>query len=375
MKTEIILSTTKLCVVILLALPNFAKAENSEGNTTSEFRSVAFDKIPQILTMISDKVRSNYERIKTWQGELSVVTDYIYEGSAAERVFKTNTTSVGNVPKIVGEHRETIIEFSLDAEKDFLYANYRPIKPLQYMDLESGRELGAKGILGRRRAIITPEYQLHCTGDTMRDGVVMSRKAVKKIREKEPTCTDTTTPVFDPRKSFEAGGPIWGTLSRVLQHIDLQGEYSVDKYDLKMEKRTDGNTTEYRIVLPGKITATDYLFVTMIFSGEKGFNVTSFEVTDPNGRLLQKATWDYALVDSIYLPSKTTEQHFERENGQLRYDRISTFRNLWVNQPMPAETFTYKNLGLKNGDKFIDKILGEEYIYQDEALIPVSKEK
>jgi len=156
----------------------------------------------------------------------------------------------------------------------------------------------------------------------------------------------------------------------VLQYINEDGKYGIDGYSLKVEERMDESITEYRIQLPGKVAPEAYLFLTMFFSSEKGFNIISVETTDHNGKLSQRSTWDYDLVNGVYIPSKTTEQIFERKNGGLSYEAKYTFKNQKVNRPIPEETFRYKNLGLKNGDKFIDNILREEYIYQDGELIP-----
>jgi hypothetical protein len=110
----------------------------------------------------------------------------------------------------------------------------------------------------------------------------------------------------------------------------------------------------------------------MIFSGEKGFNITSLENTRSDGKLFQKMTWDYDLVDGVYLPNKTTKQDFTGENANLKYKRECSFRDLKINHSIPPETFTYKNLGLQKGDKFIDEILNKEYTYEDGELIPAN---
>ena len=46
-----------------------------------------------------------------------------------------------------------------------------------------------------------------------------------------------------------------------------------------------------------------------------------------------------------------------------------------MNAPIPTETFKYSNLGLKDGDVFIDKILGKEFRYEvaTKKLTPVEK--
>lgn len=207
----------------------------------------------------------------------------------------------------------------------------------------------------------------------MRDGVTMSRKAVKQARQEGSTCASNMHPVYNPKSCFVPGRPIWETFDMIIQDINSRGQCGIDGYTLKVEERTDANTTQYRIQIPGKVSPTDYIFMTMVFSSEKGFNIILLETTKVGGELFRKRTWAYEVVDGVYLPTKTTEQNFRPDTGQISYDGESTFSNLRVNQPISAEIFTYKNLGLKNGDNFIDKVAIKEYIYQDGKLVEIEK--
>ena len=202
----------------------------------------------------------------------------------------------------------------------------------------------------------------------------MNRKAVKAKREKgRMDCRSGMPPIYDPRDSFGARRTIWENFPRLVQHINEHGELNVDGYRLKLEEQKYGDVTRYRVQWPAKISPETYIFVKMVFYSDKGFNVVSYEVTDPNGKVFQRLTWEYELVSSVYVPKETTEERFERSNGELSYHRESTFRNLQLNQPIPEKTFTYKNLGLENGDKFIDKTLGKDYTYQDGTLVEAKK--
>jgi hypothetical protein len=379
MRTKIILRTIRLCVVILLNLFNFVIAEDLKSNPASGFCPVDSNRISEILIMISNHNRSNYEQIKTWQGKLEVIEDYIYQGARAEKVFKVDTDGRGEIPSKIRKHTETIIEFSLHAGKAFIHAAYSPITPLQYTDLETGRELGAKGVLGSRTAILTPDYQYDCTGDRMRNRVIVSRMAVKQARAKNSlACDSTLPPVYDPRKSFSAfGDHTWELFPKLVELIKQHGKFSVDAYDLKVEELKDGDISKYRVTLPSKqnLESQLYLFFTLVFRSDKGFNIISFQETDHNGRLLQNRTWEYDLVNGVYVASKMTQQDFDWSNGNLRHERIVTLKNQKVNSFIPEETFTYKNLGLNNSDKFIDNILDKEYTYQDGVLIEVQKGK
>jgi len=379
MKRIILLNLLKLSFLIVLV--SFSKAETINNNTAGKFSPVDLNKIPEILTMISNRTKSNYEQIKSWQGKLEVITDYVYEGDRAKEVFKEDIKASGEAPKKLIEHRETNIEFSLDAENELLYAKYYSYsaKPLYYIDLESGRDFESKGILANRSSILTPEYQIDCNADTMKDGVVKRTKAVKQACPKNSS-TCGGHPVYDPRRSLSIGDQIWEFFPRLVEYIKEHGKYSVGGFDLQVEESKTGDTNDYRIIMPSRMRGDEeYLFHEMVFSGDNGFNVVSLETTyqnkkNANNVMFKREILEYKRFDKVYVPCHRLEQTFDIPSGKLNNERTITFKNQKVNRPIPEETFTYKNLGLKDGDKFIDKILDKEYTYQDGKLIQVEKE-
>lgn len=364
---------------------------------TGEFKAVEPNRVPEILTVIADGVGSNYDKIKTWQGNVKISQDYIYRDARAEKEFKERTDGNGEIPKIIKRHREWIIEFSLDTEKELLYAHYHPdsAKPLEYTDLQSGRKLGAKGVVNTRRAILTPQYELHSSGDRIRDNAFMNRKAVKEARRTDcKNCTSDLPPVYDPRESFSPfRDHIPDLFTRFAKTIEETGRYGIDEYDIEVEESKSGGIIEYRAALPSKrsLDSQEYVFTTMVFRSDKGFNITSHQRTvfdpayntspqqtvDPihNAVLLQKRTWSYDLVDGVYVPSKMTQQEFDWPDGRLTHERTMTFTRQKVNKPIPNDTFSYKNLGLQNGDRYTDKIQGKEYVYKDNMLAEVEVNK
>jgi len=376
MKAKITSKTIKSCAVVMLILLNLTIAEGLRADTGGKFHSVDPNQIPNILTMISGQVRSNYECIKTWEGEGDFTIDRIYEGDAAERIFNTQTDGMGEIPKVVLRHIDGGHKFAVDLEKDFLYTEVNRENPPSYIDFETGRDIGTRAVPSQKISIVTPEYYINYGPQQMRNGVITSRKFVKKGYKEGVANKNLSPPVSDPRESFMIEVPIRReAFPRVLEYIKLHGEYSVDGYALKVEECTDGNLTKYRILIPGRVSPEHYIFVTMFFSSAKGFNIVLWEETNPEGKLLHKKTWDYDLVNSVYVPSRTTEQIFRWKNGELSYESKYTYKEQQVNIPIPDETFTYKNLGLQDGDKFIDKIQDKEYTYQDGELVPLEGEQ
>lgn len=353
----------EVCVVTVLTLIAVA------GGQVASYNSVPPDQIPTVLTMILAEGRNNFERVQTWQGEADFTVDIIYRGVAAEHVFQTKTEGKGNIPQSVRKRKVGNIQFVADFEKGYVYENlYRP-NPVQYTEFETGRDLRARSPLPWHTvSVITPEHFTQ-SAPSVYDGTSIKRRhAVREVPQKGSA--SIMSGVFDPRKCFGARGVVWETLPRLLQKIDAQGKFSVDEYDLEVKERVQGGNIEYRIQIPLKSSQTD-IFATMIFSGACGFNIISYEISAQDGNLFQKSSWEYDLVDGIYLPTKTENQNFDLQTGQLRYHEEFIFRNHQLNQAIPDKTFTHENLGLKDGDKFTDKIMNKKYMYQDKKLIPL----
>jgi hypothetical protein len=324
--------------------------------------------------MISAQVRSNYERIRTWEGQVDVKQRTIYEGPQAELVFKTYTDATGKTPKMVVELMESRIQFRADLKTGLFYSRNERTRSPQYIDFETGRDLGSKLSAGYRISIVTPEYHLHLTSSKTQESLGTKRIAFKEEPPEE--CLPCEIPsVFDPRTLFEIPKPVWETFAEILQHISEHGEYVVDGYALKVEERVDGYLTEYRLRIPEKSGDGNHIFITRTSSSAKGYNMLLAEVTNVSGRLIKKGTLDYELIDGVFVPNRTIAERFTGQNGQRNYEKSAALKDLRMNHPIPAETFTYKNLGLRNRDRLIDNVLGKEYVYQDEQLIPADRKK
>jgi len=108
MRTKIMSNTIVVCSIVLIT------SYSAVGAETDQFNPVEPNRISEILTLISERIQSNYERIKTWQGHANFTSDSIYEGKRAERTFEKDTLGKGEIPNIITDHRESILDFSVD---------------------------------------------------------------------------------------------------------------------------------------------------------------------------------------------------------------------------------------------------------------------
>lgn len=381
-------STKRACgLVVLFTLSFFNWTGAADNNQQCQWVPVDQNSFAEILTMIDSRVEENYDRIKTWQGKVKIVTDSVNEGEGRKRLYEQILVDKPLPNKII-DHGELTKEFALDANKGLLYDNYYSDGQNYIIDAETGRNLQLKELvqIGSGKNILTPDYHLDCMEHKDRDGVIVSQTVIKQARPKgKLTCQSHLPPVFDPRETMRIFGditgqsfdPLGGTFAKYLAFFDKEGGHSIDgDPTITVEECNVGDVKKYRIILlslaKDSTGATVHCFDNLVCSSKAGFNVVSYTTTDSNDRVIENKTWRYALVNGVYLPLQTIHVRFDYQTGNLETQSTSTFIDQRVNHPISQEVFTYKNLGLKNGDKFIDKILGEEYIYQDGEIIPAS---
>lgn len=369
---EGIVDGTKLCAVILLTLLNFV-CGGLRDNAEDDFEPVPADQVPSILTMISYETQTNYDRVRTWEGAVDASIGRVYEGPEAERVLKSQINDVRQVPEKVERLAENTIDFVVNYEEELVFYKKSHRSSLKYTDPNSGRILGSKSIVGSTTTIVTPEYRITSIPAVMRDDAIVIREAVKEKRSLQENCPTCIEGTFDPRYETIDGSAFRGTFLVLVNYIKKHGKFSIDGESLRIEERVSGDTTEYRLEIPSlQANSGECVFTTMMFSSAKGFNITLSETRSADGKLYQKAIWDYERVDGVYLPKRTMIQTFKGENAELTYERECVFTNFRLNQAVSENTFSYRNLGLRNGDKFIDRIADMEYSYENGELAPVN---
>jgi hypothetical protein len=378
-----------LIILFILSLFNWiAAAENSQG---CQWAAVDQNSFAEILTMIDSRVAENYDRINTWQGKVRIVSDDVHEGESRNRLYEQILVD-RPVPNKVKDHRELTREFALDANKGLLYDNYYSDGQNYSIDLDTGRNLQLKNLVqmgGNGKFILAPDYLLDCVDIKNRDGIIVRRDVIKQTRPQGKHGSNShMSPGFDPRETMrifgditgESFGPLGGAFAKYLALFDKEAGHSIDGYPIiTVEECNVGDVKKYRIVLlslaKDSTGATVHIFLNLVCSSEAGFNVVSYTTADSNDRMIESKTWKYGLFSSVYLPVQKKELRFDYHTSNLNEQSTVTFVDQKVNQPIGEEVFTYKNLGLKDGDKFVDKITNKEYTYQNGNLIPESEEK
>jgi hypothetical protein len=324
--------------------------------------------------MIESRVEENYGRIITWQGKVDMVFDNTYIGEEVKRLYEGILVDKPSPNEII-DHVELKREFAVDVNKGLLYESVNPDAQQYILDTQTEKEiqLNERMQIGSGKKILTPDYQISCRETKNREGIIVSRRAIKRNRPAgKLTCQSNLPSVFDPRDTIRIFGdineetfaPLGGTFAKYLKFFAKHP--SLDGYPtIKVEECVFGDMKKYRITLITLTKDNDvaYLFDKIVCSSEVGFNVVSYSLTNADGRILKEKTFEYDLFNGVYLPVQKIDLSFDYSTGNLKKQNTITFVNEKVNEPISEETFTYKNLGLQNGDEFIDEIENKKYKY------------
>jgi hypothetical protein len=363
-----------LCILSLYFLPTEHSSDAlAVEPSPSSTRLISEEEMPAILTLIANDIRDNYQRIITWSGEIDQQITWVHTGPLAEDIFKNATDAEGNTPEAILQKAEQKVTFAVDAKNNLVYVGTSQVKPRKYFNHKTGKDLGSSRTASHWSAVIArPDYLIEAGPIRFekKTGRILKNKAVKRPSKQEPqTGWYAQKDIFDPRRAFFPGADFtWDALDSLIKRLDTYGKIEFDGCELKMEEQIKDDIVEYKIIQPGVVNLersdpNHYVLLTKIFSSKCGFNMTYFEAAAGSGTVFQKFTWEYELIDRVYLP-KTLVQVYYDTTGQVSSQKNYTYVNNKLNGQIPSGTFEYTNLGLGDGDVFIDEITDKQYLFR-----------
>ncbi|MDD5010571.1 MAG: hypothetical protein PHQ00_00435 [Phycisphaerae bacterium] len=378
MKSRKIFKVFICTVFVMTCISNLAIG--SQGDLKDcQFQPVAREKVPDILEQISAQTKENYERIKSWQGEVEFTSESINTGDDAEKIFRNRTTSQGKTPQFILQRacgtRKFIIDIKNESNYEYLF---RP-EPMQYIDVNSGTFLDTLPGFSfpvQDAFIVTPQEYLECTSVGYKDTIskiVTSRQATKKPLNKsmrknasDQRATVLKEGIFDPRNliyiNSESGH--WDYLA-LCQRRFKKKDKEPNLPPLKFEESHDGNDVVYHMLIPFRISKKQHIFMSKYFASKAGYNLVKSQTLGPELQKQFGGEIEYSVIDGIYVPRHIVSYTYDIRDGSVVQTKKYVFKNQQLNQPIPEETFTYKNLGLKENDKVIDKTENKEYRYKE----------
>ncbi len=361
---------------ISIILIVFSLIYPATGAEVTEFQKVEQNKVPDELNMLVSVTKSNYEKIKTWQGRISSESTLIYRGKNAAEMVKDQAGVTIQEPNELASTGKGVTEFKIDLEKNLLFRKQNRPNPTEYIDLDTGFTCSSLDKSYQSLIITANDYEIDSSPYTMKkDGTVLTWLAEKRPHN-HAAQTETDFGESDPRHCFSIGLPPWVLLSRMSEGVRLYNQ-DPNGADGNMPNKAfrsvtvEKTQTEKGAVYQVQAEQGSYEFK-YVFEEKNGFNPTHIEVKKGKGIKISEITTDWVEIQGIFMPKEEQIMQFDDNDGRLRRLKKRIFSDMQVNMALPENTFSIKNLGLKNGDKFVDKIAQKEYKYQDANLIFVA---
>ncbi len=345
----------RICVVTVFTMTFQVSAVEVD---TLDFQRIDPNDVWNELEFLSFQIKANFDKIKTWKGKISYQKASFYRGKKATHMLEefAEVKSITD-PNELGIVAIGTTEFKLDLEKKLLY-RFRNRDSLEFLNFDSGKlHESPRNVKHQRTIINTPEYEIKCVPKAFKkDGTITRKMARKYVGRKFPGFYSEE----DPRTFFYILISPWEQFSNLIKLHDLYLEGAADSFmEVKLEKSQVGESTIYcvQIIDPESGEVGEKI----VLDSSKGFNVISVQQWY-KGKVLSKITRDFAKIDGVYLPINEDKLQYDRE-GLLRHDENFTLSEMQINTVISEETFSIHNLGLKDGDGYLDETKGKEYKY------------
>lgn len=351
-------NTKSILILLVLIIPG---SNTITQAVETDYEIVDPNEVPSILSILASATKTNYEKIHTWQGQITSKRIITIRGEKAKQLLRKNTdANTNNLPSKIQVIHNNRIEYKIDMANNHFFSLSDRTEPPAYLDPENGKVYPLQWGPGESIQIVTPEYQTEIDPASWRkkDKTITSRIATKKSSYRPANR-------IDPREEFYIGNKtLWLSLSQLVQAGQISG---IPHYGIVIKKKISDDNTIYLMEIsePGK----DYPFQVLVFSGEAGFNRTYIENWSNADSLMSKTTTKFVEHQGVFVPEKWEMlQYFP--DGELMRQEDCMIEHQQINEPMPENTFSVQNY-MSNGDKLKDNIAGKEFKYKNGELIEI----
>ena len=100
----------------------------------------------------------------------------------------------------------------------------------------------------------------------------------------------------------------------------------------------------------------------------------------PQGQLRQTEQYKFRKVNGLFVPYEVEFKRYEDRSTKgsqpvLTQHRVFTLKDMQVNEPIAPAVFDIQSMGLRYGDRMVDRIEHEMYVFDGKELVPANKFK
>lgn len=374
---KIIIKSLTCATIILLLIP-YALVYGGNTQLLSESEYAGF------LDTAAASMKANYSKIRTWQGEMNIQEyNYFYDEQCRNLPIDANSPAAhsNNICRSVS----ATVNYAVDIQNDKLYTKLIP--DIKYISFDLNREIEVNERYSPVISVVTSSEYLSFKSDyayayerqTVKNGKWIGRKAFR-LPLKE-TMGEQWGDIRDPRKYFFSGNKTFWEDLYAMRNVLVDPpadipEGKAPQINISTEEINGHTLTYIKGKFYGSPACTDedaFIIATMVLDSSVGQNLVRREVMDKTGKVLQILDITYENVSSVYVPKNVHFTMFRSSDQKMTFDSQVTFTKSILNMSIPEDTFDYKNLGLKNQDRFVDEIENKIYVYSDDKLESVTE--
>lgn len=324
------------------------------------------------LDFVTTQIETNFSNIRTWSGKYEITTRDILD---VTRMIE-NKVLPASVGPVLDTESKAVVDFHVNLETNEIYSDFQSLtKPLK---------LDAAGMIlyetPSRKTIQTNEHSVSIhpdrIGGTRGDDPTVPGWEREKSRVLDRETSERADDnkifgtVFDPRLLFADGPQLFkDEFRRLLESTRKQRKLT----EVQMRVAESGSRVLYQLTsdLKGQVPGRGYRRA-VTFDSQAGFNVVAVSWTaTPSYQPFKQITCRYQRNSGIYIPNRHVSRQYIYDTGQLRVGRTVSLVEARLNQQIPEQVFSVKQLGVDDGDRMIDHLRNEVLVRRhDQWLTP-----
>lgn len=336
------------------------------------------EKAMATLRVLATHAASNLDSIKTWKAEYQYTLAYSHgERTAAIAAGQAQAADLLMHGPISQEDSGRIL-LSYSAKLDAFSCLVKNETPPRIVDL-SGKKRGLADQLAifHQHAIVTPDRFLHFMPE-----ILHAQSLKNPVGDGTPTRMAFRDPLADsagrewtdlvnPRALFSMDDvPFHIWLNRFPKFYEKATLKVRKTYDdsISIEKQTSQNGTDRYIM---KWNAAAWTKVIQ-FPQESGYLPTEYATYARDGEVLSDYVWEYIASGNSFVPKTLTRETFANATSDATTKHTLRLASSSLNKPIDESEFTVSAFGLKDGERFLDRVNGKLWVSKGGKLVDVA---
>jgi hypothetical protein len=317
--------------------------------------------------------QANFEKIRTWRGSWSGQGAVVFNRPGAALVLD-HMGVPADVTELRGDAVQTI-EFAFERASGQLFARADDVKR-RLTDGRSGEKLRTREAMwaGGESLVWTPDTYLFAR---MVGRDKNGRFIHEGRRDREPGREGQgLLGLVDPRRVYGFGEkrPAWEYLAAQRKNVPNRRPEEITaavatqptQVGYWVEQVRADSPRLYCVVWRGEgLKQYGAAREELWFDEAAAFNMIRGDSTVGGERKYIEIA--YERHEGVYLPKHVLRENFDAD-GRLKSRQDMTLTASTLNEPLPPEQFSLKSLGLRDGERVIDKVNGGEYRYKAGVL-------